>query len=122
MIGMEQDPNPNEEQPQTMFTVQLLSSEFAARHDFDDDDLNVLKNNFSGISFANIPGAWIPLIDKMLCRISQRVRSVEQHCGFLVVNWNSQPDEREEKVVASIERRLYQIDEDLHRLLNYKRV
>ncbi len=102
--------------------INILSQEFQHRHDFDSEDLEVLRNNFPGVKIGNIPEAWIILIDKMLQKIFNHVSAIEQHFGFLVVNYidyNEKDLYNVKKVVKSFENKLYAIDKDLHQELNY---
>ena len=58
-----------------------MNKTFNYRHDFDAQDLKVLKNNFPEIIFKDIPEAWICKIDSMLLSFNL----LEQEIPFLKV-------------------------------------
>jgi hypothetical protein len=90
----------------------MIASEFQKRHDFDSEELAVLKAHYPSISFTDIPEAWIYILDQMLERISGKVRKVYQLCGYLIVEASLSDDEM--NIVERFERKLYEADIDLH--------
>lgn len=94
---------------------------FDMRHEFNDEDIDLLKERHPGVEILNIPVAWVVPIDQMLCdfRHSQAISKVEQQFGELcVVFKNRQQDQgRKEKyknTVAKYEKIIKKIDADLY--------
>lgn len=94
--------------------LEKLGKEFNSRHDFKSEDLDILKSNFSNITFKNIPEAWIVILDSMLRELDTRyVYSIEQHFGFICINENKNSN-LNLSVINKYEKKLYKIDIDLH--------
>lgn len=94
--------------------LSIIGREFNHRHDFNDSDLDVLKQKFPSVSFRNIPQAWIIVIDDLLQTIWPNVKVISQEFGELCIQWVNDPVGL--KHVAHAEKRLYMIDADLHLL------
>ena len=107
-------------------SLQEFSREFDYRHDFQGEDLPVLCSNHPNVRFDRIPEAWIVVADQMLRQIGRidscAVAAVRQDFGFLTVIYHSghQYPEIIRELVRIAEKRLYLIDADLHRQLDYR--
>jgi hypothetical protein len=99
--------------------VRVIKKSFDARHDFDDEDMELLRERHSAVEFYDIPTAWIVPIDEMLClmRLRNPVEAVRQVEGELVVVFKlGTPKERLDKyqrIVQAAENKIYDIDRDL---------
>jgi hypothetical protein len=102
-----------------MVSIHGLAKEFYYRHDFGSDDVGILRGKFPNTQFHNIPEAWIVVIDDMMNELVQFSQPtwVQQHFGFLSVQFKSPPTEDLREVIKLAERRLYRIDADLHKNL-----
>lgn len=96
-----------------------FAEEFRKRHTFGGEDVGVLKNKFQHISFHNIPDAWILGIDEFLSRINPKlVSTLRQACGFFYISVSDlELDDSFWEQVEIVERRLYDLDKDLHEAL-----
>lgn len=98
-----------------------LKKDFDERHDFCDDDIEVLKGRWPEVSFHNIPAAWIIPIDQMLCRMRyhNQIKEIRQDFGqFIVIHNKLRPNH--EKILKRAEQEIYEIDVDLQKQLqNY---
>ena len=103
-----------------MTATETFAREFSNRHSFGGEDVGVLKDKFPNISFHNIPDAWVLGIDEFLSRVNiEVITSIRQACGFFHVSvlegktgdifWDQ---------VERIERKLYDLDKDLHKTLS----
>lgn len=92
-----------------------IKIEFDGRHDFEDDDLNILFERWPNIKFENIPVSWIVPVDEMLChmRLNNPVKEVRQHFGQLIVITDVLTD-KQKKIVKATENKIYSIDKDLY--------
>lgn len=100
-----------------------MNKTFNYRHDFDAQDLKVLKNNFPEIIFKDIPEAWICKIDSMLLSFKniENIKEVKQSCGFLFVKGKKELDLHDKNLIETSEKDIYQADSDLYqstKLLN----
>ena len=105
-----------------MVSIHTLAKEFYYRHDFGSEDVGVLRDKYPHTQFHNIPEAWIVVIDDMMMELVQFSYPtwVQQHFGFLSVQFDSPPTENLREVIKLAERRLYRIDMDLHKKLDCK--
>ena len=64
-----------------------IKATFDERHEFGDDDLEVLKDRWPKVAFQNIPLAWIIPIDEMLSamRYDNPIYEMRQEFGHLIV-------------------------------------
>ena len=100
--------------------LDLSYKEFENRHDFDSDALSLLRRRFMNTFFGAIPEAWVIPLDEMLEKVYEKdpfmIRSIDQHFGFLGITFRrlqSMSDDIE-KLIKQTEKRLYDIDVDLH--------
>ena len=101
-----------------MISISQFSKEFNFRHDFDVDDIDILKKKYPEVKFLNIPEAWIIQVDNMMqCLKSYNVVCVQQQYGFLsVILKESTPESKQ--IIQYFENKMYQIDIDLHKDLS----
>lgn len=93
----------------------LNSTAFNDRHEFDDSDIEILKERWPGINFQKIPSAWIVSIDEMLSamRYDNPIYEIRQEFGHLIIL--SKPLKPNQKlIIEQVEKALYLIDADLH--------
>lgn len=99
--------------------TEKFADEFRKRHTFGGEDVGVLKNKFPNISFHNIPDAWVIGIDEFLSRINPKlITTLRQACGFFYISVSDLDlgDDFWDQV-ERIERKLYDLDKDLHEAL-----
>jgi hypothetical protein len=89
---------------------------FDYRHDFDEDETNILRSNWPSIKFYNIPLAWIYPIDMMLFKLQNNIDSIKEirqdygHITFILKNNMEQYYE----VLSAAKSLIYTIDRDIH--------
>ena len=66
-------------------SLQKFYEEFKSRHDFEDEDLGILKERHPNINITNIPIAWIVIVDELLCRARKegQIQSIDQSFGCM---------------------------------------
>jgi hypothetical protein len=100
-----------------MITVQQLSEEFNARHDFEYEDIDFLHLNYPTIGFFRIPEAWVCPIDETLRKMTDEsictIRSISQVMGHLVIDY-CPTSEQNRVLFATLDRNLKLLDIDLH--------
>jgi hypothetical protein len=89
--------------------------EFDMRHEFDESEMDVLRERFPWITISNIPISWIIAIDIMLCRFrySSLIKGVDQQYGQLILSFLKDPEQQHLDVIAKVEAKLKAIDVDL---------
>ena len=93
---------------------------FTERHDFDDEDVSILKLNWPNINFVNIPTSWIVAIDNMLVELnSKSIFEIRQGFGQLMVK-HGELTEGDKKIIKQAEEEIYYMDRDLHILLKHR--
>ncbi len=106
-------------------SISQLKNDFNLRHDFNSEEIVILKSKFPNVTIENIPESWVVLVDKMLSKISGVTRGVTQQYGFLCVLLDKTLNEDDypsiKKIIESYERRLYLIDQDLHDRLDLRK-
>jgi hypothetical protein len=101
--------------------LETFAREFKARHSFDGDDVTVLRENFPEVTFTDIPDAWVLGLDELLSRIPPaEVLNISQRNGFLFVSirdgeWANSDILWDE--IEKAESKIYDLDSDLHKLL-----
>jgi hypothetical protein len=98
-----------------------IGVEFLSRHEFDDDELCVLQNNWPKINFLKIPISWIYLIDTMLLDMGNdsSIIEIRQEFGQFIVLHGILSD-RQSKILHRTEKLIYNLDIDLNSLLSSK--
>lgn len=97
-----------------------MKKEFNLRHNFDSEDIDILKERHPSVRFIDIPEAWIITIDEMLSsmRYATPVKEVRQFQGLLITilknGLKSKNIEKYRIVINKKEQELYSIDMDLH--------
>jgi hypothetical protein len=93
--------------------------EFKTRHDFDLDELNILRERHDFLSCTdNIPVAWIVPIDEMCCQFKYENVSnikIDQIFGNIVIQFK--PEEYKEKynpIIELLNKKISNIDKDLY--------
>lgn len=103
-------------------SISQLRNDFNLRHDFESEDIDVLRKKFKAVSIQNIPEAWVVIVDSMLTEISCVTKGVTQQYGFMCVLLYKTFEEDVyagiKKTIESYEEMLYLIDEDLHNRLD----
>jgi hypothetical protein len=100
-----------------MVSIDEFVKIFKDRHNFKYDDEDYLDDKYICIVFRDIPEAWVCVIDKYLCKIEDKVISVSQICGQIVVK-HRKLDGKEEKILKKLENEIVIIDKDLHSSLD----
>lgn len=92
-----------------------MSQIFHERHNFDDEDLQLLKERWPTVEFENIPNAWIIPIDEMLFRLryNNPIIKITQYYGQPVI-YHSELNDKQRRIIKRAEQDLKQIDEDLN--------
>jgi len=90
--------------------------EFIGRHEFDDKELLILKNNYLFTQFINIPVAWITIIDKMLSKFDYTIiKTIMQEYGQLIILYRYTERVGEcNKFIQYAEKKIYLLDRDLY--------
>jgi hypothetical protein len=88
---------------------------FDNRHNFNDSDLNILKERFPKIKLKNIPTAWIIPIDEFLSkfRYNQLITEINQFFGFPIISFNKKLNVKEQKIVDKFQETIKNIDKDI---------
>lgn len=99
--------------------LEEVKKEFSIRHDFEDDDLDILKERWSNIIFKNIPAAWIIIIDEMLCllRYNNPIKEIHQEFGQFITLFSRELNPKQQQIIKRAEISIYNIDKDLYELL-----
>jgi len=104
-------------------SLQEFHKEFKDRHDFEDDDLELLQDRHPKTQITNIPIAWIIIIDELLCRDRKvnKIKAIDQSYGFIVINYrgDSSVSERLGWAVEDAERKVRELDIDLYEKYGY---
>lgn len=93
-----------------------FKQEFDNRHDFMDHDLFLLQERHrSVIVHDNIPSAWIVVIDELLSRFgrNQIIKEVGQEFGQLILIFNQETTDYQNKIIQEYEKKIKEIDLDL---------
>ena len=105
---------------QDLKTLESNKKAFDARHDFEDEDITLLKERHPSVEIINVPTAWVLPIDYMLCdfRHSDAIRRVEQCFGQLCITFKNRQDdqgrfEKYKVVISKYEEMIREIDADL---------
>ena len=97
--------------------LERYSKVFNMRHeeDFDNDDIEILKERWPNIYFHDIPASWIVPIDEMLGRLrySNLVQEIRQDYGQLVII-HTATRENHLKIIGLAEKLIKEIDGDLN--------
>lgn len=89
-------------------------NEFDHRHEFGDDDLDILSDRWPNVKFINIPSAWIWVIDEMLCtlRYDNPIKEIRQEFGQLII-MTGKTTLNQAKIIRGTEIKILAIDADL---------
>jgi hypothetical protein len=100
-----------------------IRKEFEARHDFEDGDLQILKNKYPNTNLKQIPIAWIIEIDSLLAKVYSEnpnaISTVKQECGLLCVSFRNNQGKKYAKLVEKTLKRLQNLDKDLYEQQEY---
>lgn len=94
-----------------------LKYQFNNRHDFESEQLAVLKKKFPKIKFSGIPDAWIVIVDQMLRNMRElgTVKEIRQEYGQLVVEFLKGYEIPDNKAcIQEAESKIYNLDKDLN--------
>jgi hypothetical protein len=99
-------------------------NEFNSRHDFDSSDISVLEKNFNGVTFENIPAAWIVPLDDLLSKLNlivpKEVIKVYQNYGLLSIEFKSNIiNEYINTLINETQEELSEIDKDIWEDYNF---
>jgi len=99
-----------------MNSLKHVKKEFNHRHNFEDEDIEILKERWVNVEFESIPVAWIILIDEMLTylRYNNPISKIKQDFGQLIIQTNKKPTEKQSAVIKLTEEKIRSIDEDLY--------
>lgn len=97
-------------------------TEFLRRHDFDEDDINILKNRYKNVKFANIPLAWCCIIDDTFQRLQsiESISKVEQHFGIMTFVFHKQLNCHDKFLIQKLIEKSQFVDFDLYEEINTK--
>lgn len=100
-------------------SLKSFKKEFDYRHDFEDSDLDILKERWPDVEFSNIPASWIIPVDEMMAsfRYSNPIKKVWQSHGQLIVEADILTD-IEMKKIEACEKKLKKVDIDLYEILD----
>ena len=91
---------------------------FLERHDFNDNDLEVLRTKYSDIKiYSSVPTAWILIIDSFLEKTAHLIKEVRQEYGQFVVipkqNINSKDFILYREQLKKADKLILEMDKDL---------
>lgn len=91
---------------------------FDGRHEFENEDINVFLDRWSGVKCSNIPAAWILPLDQMLSqfRCCNPIVEIRQEFGQLVLI-NKEVTDKQQKMIDRAKRAIFLLDVDLHKEL-----
>ena len=94
--------------------METYKETFDVRHEFESEDLEILRERWPGIRFVNIPDAWIFIIDEMLgvMRYDLRIKEIRQEYGQFIVVHDELSDSHK-KILKKCEAAIYKTDVDL---------
>lgn len=97
-----------------MSILETMKKRFDERHDFDKKEIAILQERWPSVDFMNIPTAWIFPIDELMGRMryNNPFKKIRQEFGQLVVE-HGELNEKQQKILVALEKKLYKIDEDL---------
>lgn len=95
-----------------------FKSTFDYRHEFEDDDLEVLKERWPNVGFHNIPTSWIIAIDEMFCKLRYHnpIHEIRQEFGQLVII-HDELKFGQAGIIQEAENKIKAIDIDIHKEL-----
>lgn len=92
-----------------------IQKEFNKRHNFNDEDIGLLKERWSEITFHNIPLAWVFPLDEMLCKLryNNPIYEIRQEFGQLIILSHQLKYKNHKVIIKKTEQAIYNIDKDL---------
>jgi hypothetical protein len=92
----------------------LFKNIFSNRHDYDEEDLSIIRGNFPAVKIENVPTAWIMPIDSFLLISNENVKSIKEEQGFPLISWKDKLSDIDKRAVQTIHRRIRAVDVDMH--------
>lgn len=109
-----------------MSILEIFTREFNKRHDFEDSDIDLLKERHPNIKFHAIPVAWVIVIDQVLSRLrykKEKIRSVSQEYGQLIFQFDLDTfTPKTAEIIRHMHDQIKQIDKDLYDQFDYNSI
>lgn len=109
-----------------MTVLEKFVQEFNRRHDFEDSDIDILKERHPNIEFQDIPVAWIVIIDQALSRLrykKEKIKSVRQEYGQLIFQFDLEVfTPKTAEIIHHMHEQIKKIDKDLYENFDYEQI